>query len=55
MDNNFLEELSCWPFRCIGLDIENKIEYISKPKNAEYDIIDLYDYIKNHQMMKFNI
>ncbi len=46
MNNNVEEELSCWPFKVFIIK-DKKFEYISKPKNAEYDIMEIYDFIEN--------
>jgi hypothetical protein len=46
MKDEFQDSYSCWPFRC--LIIEKKvIKYISKPSNSEYDVMEIYNYLKN--------
>ena len=50
MDNKFQNTYSCWPFRCIIIDNNKTIQYISKPNNAEYDFMELYNYLEKINM-----
>lgn len=45
MKNNVENELNCWPFKLFILK-NKKFEYISIPKNSEYDIMELYEFLE---------
>lgn len=44
MANNYRNTYSAWPFRIYGFR-DNKIDYISKISDAQYDITDLFKYL----------
>ena len=45
MKNGYRDSYSAWPFRIYGFKM-NKIEYISDIKDAQFDISELFDYLK---------
>ena len=46
IDNNLRDTLSLWPFRLLIIK-DMKFRYISQIKNAEYDIIDVYNFFNS--------
>lgn len=51
MNNEFQNMYNCWPFRCIILE-DNIIKYISTPKNSEYDVMEIYNYLNNKNKLE---
>lgn len=46
MDDTFLTTFSSWPVRCY-ITLENKIKYISSPKNGEVDFCEIFEVAKS--------
>ena len=53
IDNNLRDALSLWPFRLLIIK-DMKFRYISQIKNAEYDIIDVYNFFGSYNKLYVN-
>ena len=45
MENSYRDTYSSWPFRVYGFK-QHKIDYISNIENAQFNISELFDYLK---------
>ena len=45
MKNSYRDTYSAWPFRIYGIK-NNKIDYISDIRDAQFDISELFNYLK---------
>ena len=46
MNNDYRNNYAAWPFRIYGFK-NNKVSYISKITDSQYDILELFNYLNN--------